>query len=145
MAITATFQASFQQFIGEVQKAQASLTGMQGTAEKLGLAITASLASTEVRRFAGDVQRTAAQFIGAFAEEEVAVKKLQTALEAQGTGAAIAQYQALATQFQQTTVFSDELIIGMEALLVQVGNVMPEQMNAALTAATNLSAGLGVD
>jgi len=85
--------------------------------------------------------------VGAFAEQEAATVKLTTALTAQGqaTPAVITQYEALATQFQRTTKFSDDLITEMEALLVQVGNVLPSQMRVALTAATDLAAGLGID
>jgi hypothetical protein len=85
--------------------------------------------------------------LDAFADQELAVKKLVTALEASGqaTPAIIGQYDALASSFERTTRFSDDLIQEMQALLVQVGGVGPPQMEAALRAATDLSAGLGVD
>jgi len=88
-----------------------------------------------------------ADSVKAYAEAESAQKKLTTALQAQGTStpAIIAQYGDLATQFQHTTAFSDDLITSMEGLLVQVGNVMPNAMQAALKASTDLAAGLGID
>ena len=147
MAITATFEANFDQFVTAVKGATASLEGIKTSATQVGAAITASLASAELRRFAGDVTAMSKEFVGAFAEEEAAVKTLTVALQNQGnlTPAVTAQYAALATAFQQTTVFSDDLIISMQALLVQVGDVAPAQMQEALTAATNLAAGLGID
>lgn len=146
MAITATFQANFDQFVSAVKSAENALTSVAGSAQSLGSAITASLATAEIRRFAGDVRDVANQFIGAFAEEQAAVNSLTTALRANGsfTPELATQYEALASQFQRTTTFSDDLIIKMQSLLTQVGNVAPEQMEKALEAATNLSAGLGI-
>lgn len=79
--------------------------------------------------------------------QEDALVRVNTALQAQGTftPALAAQYAELASQFQRTTVFGDELVSEMQALLVQVGNVMPNQMEAALSAATNLASGLRID
>lgn len=95
--------------------------------------------------------RSLTAFVGSsiesFAAAEAAQKKLTTALQAQGmaTPAVISQYDKLATQFQKTTVFSDDLVTEMQGLLVQVGNVMPSEMDKALTAATDLASGLGID
>lgn len=95
--------------------------------------------------------RTLTQFVGSsvdsFAAAEAAQQKLTTAMSAQGLAspAAIKQADALSSAFQRTTVYSDDLITEMQALLVQVGNVMPSAMRGALTAATNLASGLGVD
>lgn len=100
-------------------------------------------AQTAYRAFVGFVQDS----IKSYASAEAAQSKLTTALKAQGQAApeTIKQYNDLATQFQKTTVYSDDLINNMEALLVQVGKVMPEDMEAALTASTNLATGLGID
>jgi hypothetical protein len=86
-------------------------------------------------------------WIASSSAQEDATVRLETALRAQGTYTPelAAQYMGLAGAFQQTTVFGDELVMEMQALLVQVGNVMPEQMDAALTAATDLAAGLRID
>ena len=80
-------------------------------------------------------------------EQEDATARLTTALQAQGTFApqVVAQYEALATTFQRTTRYSDELITEMQGLLTQVGGVMPEQMGAALKASTDLASGLRID
>lgn len=94
---------------------------------------------------------TLTDFIGSsiksYAAAEAAQKKMTTALETAGraTPQVVGQFNALARQFQQTTVYSDELINEMQALLTQVGNVMPHQMEGALKAATNLASGLGID
>lgn len=85
--------------------------------------------------------------VQAYSEQESATKRMTTALQAQGraTPEIIQSYAAMATQFQKTTVNSDELINEMQALLVEVGDVGPDKMQRALTAATDLAAGLGVD
>lgn len=85
--------------------------------------------------------------VEAFAEQEAAVKKLTVALQNQGTAtpAVISGMKDLATEFQNTTVYADELINEMQGLLIQVGDVAPGQMRQALTAATDLASGLGVD
>jgi len=147
MPISAKFEADFSQFTQAVKGAEGSLKALETGAKSVGPAILASLASTELRRFATDVAGVAKDFIGAFAEEEAAVSKLTVALKAQGTFTPelVGQYTALASQFQKTTTASDDTVIGMQALMVQVGGVMPGQMNAALMAASNLSAGLGID
>lgn len=110
-------------------------------------ALTGEAALRQMRQLGLDITASVKDLTAAFAEEESAIVALRTALQAQGqaTPAVIAQYEALANQFQRTTTFSDDLIFQMEALLVQVGNVLPSQMDAALTAATNLAAGLGID
>lgn len=85
--------------------------------------------------------------VDSYAAAELAQKQLTAALRAQGTATpeVIAQYKALSDQFEKTTVFSDDLVTEMQALLTQVGNVMPDQMGAALKAATDLASGLGID
>lgn len=95
--------------------------------------------------------RTLAQFVTgsvkAYGEAEAAQVKLAAALRASGVVAPAVQdsFNQLANEFQRTTAFSDDLITEMQALLVQVGGVLPTQMKGALTAATNLAAGLGID
>lgn len=102
----------------------------------------------------GGVERafdTLTEFIGdsvkAYANAELAAKKMTVALQAQGTAtpANVAAFKGLGEEFQRTTVYSNDLVVGMEALLTQVGNVAPSQMQKALTAATDLASGLGID
>jgi hypothetical protein len=113
---------------------------MSTTAQNAGRALGAAFSAAQVIGFARDDTAS-------FAEEEAALQKLTTALMAQGnaTPQVVADFARMAEVFQKTTTFSDELVVEMQALLVQVGNVAPAQMQAALTAATNLSSGLGVD
>jgi len=93
------------------------------------------------------VVRIGQDFVAASNAQEDAVVALNAALQAQGTYTPqlSAQYQALGASFQKTTIYGDELIEEMEALLVSIGGVMPEQMGAALTASTDLAAALGID
>jgi hypothetical protein len=85
--------------------------------------------------------------IGAAAEAEKTHAKLIAALQTQGTNmpSVIAAYEAYATALQKTTIYQDDAIEGAEALLVQIGGVMPKDMERALEATTNLASGLGID
>lgn len=85
--------------------------------------------------------------IESFAGAEAAAKRVDVALAgiSQATPRASGYMQDLAAQFQNTTKYSDDLVNEMQALLIQVGQVMPSDMEAALTAATNLASGLGID
>ena len=78
---------------------------------------------------------------------EVAHAQVVAALTAQGTAipSVVAAYGEYATQLQHVTAYSDDAIEASQALLIQVGNVMPRDMKAALEAATNLAAGLRID
>lgn len=80
-------------------------------------------------------------------EAEAAQGKLTQALKQQGTASddVIKQYTDLSNAMQATTVFSDDLTTQMQALLVQVGGVMPNAMEGALQASADLAAGLGID
>jgi hypothetical protein len=82
-----------------------------------------------------------------FAEAEAASSKLTTALKLQGqaTPEVTAQYAALGQSIQQTTIYQDDLITESEAMLAQIGGVLPGQMNAAITATTDLASALGID
>ncbi len=85
--------------------------------------------------------------VKSYANAEAAAKKMTTALQQQGTATpeTIQDFNDLATQFQKTTVYSDDLINEMEALLTQVGNVAPSEMKKALQASADLASGLGID
>jgi hypothetical protein len=85
--------------------------------------------------------------VQSYASAEAAGKKMTTALQAQGTATpdVIADFNDLAATFQKTTIYSDDLINEMQALLTSVGDVAPGQMDKALTAATDLASGLGID
>jgi hypothetical protein len=85
--------------------------------------------------------------IHAFADAESADVKLVAALRQHSlaTPEIIAQYRALGTTFQQTTVYSTGEIAAMEKLLTQVGGLMPSAMAGALKASTDLASGLGID
>jgi len=85
--------------------------------------------------------------IESFAGAEAAAKKVDIALAGinQSTPRATAYMADLAEQFQNTTKYSDDLINEMQAMLIQVGQVLPADMEAALTASTDLASGLGID
>ena len=132
-AQTADLQRSVEQGIGTLDR-------LENTTKRIGGVMAAVFSAQQVMQWGQ-------QMVQAFSEQENASAKLTAALTAQGqsTPAVIDQYNALAATFQKTTVFGDELVLEMQALLVQVGNVMPGQMDAALRAATDLASGLGID
>ena len=113
--------------------------------------LTSHLSATAIIGATRIAFRKLTQFIGesvaASARQEAAIKSMEAALKAQGADVPrlSSQYQKLASQFQETTVFGDELLIEMQALFIAVGDVGPDQMEKALTAATDLSAGIGKD
>lgn len=85
--------------------------------------------------------------IKAAGEAEKAHTQLVAALRAQGTAipSVVTAYSGYATQLQRTTIYQDDAIESAEALLVQIGNVMPRDMQRALQATTDLASGLGID
>ena len=85
--------------------------------------------------------------IASAAESERTQKRLFVAMTAQGTGAAslVNQYERLAQSTQDVTTFSDEAARELETMLIQVGNVMPDQMAKAVGATTDLASAMGVD
>ena len=80
-------------------------------------------------------------------EQEQSVVAMTTALKAQGTytPALAKSYQDLASELQGLSTDGDETLLKMQALLVQVGDVGPDKMREALTAAQDLAVGLDVD
>lgn len=116
--------------------------------EGLGARITGLVAAAAAAKVAiGGLIHLGREWVTASNEQEDATVRLETALRAQGTFTPVLakQYEELAQAFQQTTVFGAALIQEMEALLVQIGGVMPQDMKAALTASTDLAAGLRID
>ena len=76
--------------------------------------------------------------VSSFAAAEAAEKKMTVALTNMGlaTPATVKQMNDLAGSFQKTTIYGDDLISEMQALLFQVGGVAPSAMDAALKAST---------
>jgi len=139
--------------VAEAQKPQQS--GLSSWFSDLGTQVAATAAgmlsaqavlgtvSTAWHAFTGFVSSSVQSAAGA----EAAQSKLTAALRQQGTATpeVIAQYNALSSTMQRTTVYSDDLTTEMQALLVQVGHVMPSQMAAAQASAADLASGLGID
>jgi hypothetical protein len=111
-----------------------------------GLFAFAAIMGT-VRGLVGSVRGELQESIGAWAEQEAQTFRLTAALKAQGMAipSVLSYYDQLADRYQRTTVFADDQINKTQALLVQIGDVMPKDMDRALQATTNLAAGLGVD
>jgi hypothetical protein len=99
--------------------------------------------TTAYRTFVGFLRDSARAYIDAEASQNKLVAALRS--QSMATSAVIKQYNDLATSFQRTTAFSDDLINDMQGLLVQVGGIMPSKMKDALKASTDLAAGLSID
>ncbi len=91
------------------------------------------------------------EFVGdsikSYSEAEAATKKLSVALQNQGTAlpGVVDKLTDLSSAYQDTTAYSDDAVSSAQALLVQIGDVMPNEMDKALRATTDLAAGLGID
>lgn len=134
--------------------AKATEAAAKGT-EKQGQSVTqmigayaAGIATFETakRAVAGLVQFLDSS-VDSYKEAEAGQKRLTVALQNSGRIApgVIDQYNALATEFQNLTTFSDDAITSTEILFTQIGNVGPENMKVALQATTDLAEGLGID
>jgi len=156
VALSASFVADFSSFIDATKEAVTAMQGFKLSAEELGPGVDRSLDDTlklyeqvgrQTRQLAQDATAAASVFITAFTEEQDAVGRLSSALQAHGnmTPEIIKQYTDLATQFQNTTKYADEAVIAAEASLTTIGKVGPEQMELALTATTNLASALNID
>jgi len=148
MAITAKFDADFSQFSSEVGKAESQLNAFVADVGKLVTGFVSAEAimagvSAAWQTFTGFLEDSIKAAEGA----EVAHAQMVAALEAQGTAlpSVVTAYDAYATALQKTTIYSDDALTASEALLTQVGNVMPRDMQKALEATTNLASGLGID
>jgi hypothetical protein len=164
--VNATLTEAIAKYAALGQEAPKALTDMEAATRKTGSAtsewlgsfgehVTSTMAGmVSAQAIIGGVStafRTLSTFVlssvESFAAAEAAEKKMTVALQAQGaaTPAAVAGMNALASSYQNTTKYSDDLISEMQALLIQVGGVMPAEMDKALKASTDLASGLGVD
>jgi hypothetical protein len=146
---------SFAKMTAEIAKLPKEIDGTAEATDKATLSfgklvgglITAEAIIGTVKTAWSSYTKLISGSIDSFAAQESAQRRVQAALIAQGnaTPEVIKQYGDMASTFQRTTVFADELVMEMQALLTQVGNVMPDQMEGALKAATDLASGLGID
>lgn len=149
MAISAEFQADFSQFTAAVREATSDLATFEGQTKQIdaSLADLAYKAGQGILSFGKEIAATANIFVSSYAEEEAATQRLASALQGQGlaTTAVIDGYAAMATQFQSTTKYSDDAVTSAQAVLTTIGRLGPEDMQPAITAATNLASALKVD
>jgi hypothetical protein len=142
--VDAKTQSFSDQLKAAIPNTQSLTTQIQGMA--LGY-VTGTLALAGFERAGRVVLDFVVDSVKAYTASEDAQRRLVTALTAAGqaTPHVIEQFTKLAEAYQKTTVNSDEAIKETEALLVQVGGVLPSQMDKALRATTDLAAGLGID
>lgn len=158
MALTGKLEADFSSFFDAATKAIASLFGIETAAGKAGGALNAM--ATEMGGVAlGMLGASSAEAVlekgleflkgsfEAFTEAEQNVRHLTAALELTGnaTTEVIGQFKELADAYEQSTIYSEDMIVAAEKTFTLIGHVAPEQMDKALQAATNLASGLGID
>jgi len=115
---------------------------------KLTASYVAGMATWEgAKRILGGVVSFLDSSIDSYAAAEKSSARLTQALRNQGraTDETVGDLSALASEFQRTTRFSDDLVTEVEALFVQLGDVGPKDMKVAIQAAADLSEGLGID
>jgi hypothetical protein len=146
MAITAEFTADFSQFTAAAAGAEDSLANVKAAAEGMAIDHQAEMAGRAIGDLTKKITGFATEYIGAFAEEETATNRLQTALTNSGHAAdgTIDAYERMATQFQDTTRFADDAVLGAQDVLTTMGHVGPELMGPAIQAAADLAAQLGI-
>jgi uncharacterized protein YbjQ (UPF0145 family) len=156
MSLNASLIADFSSFMDATREAIAAMGNLRDSAGTLGPSVDKGLEDTtrkymelgaKAREVGSQIIGAAQPFIEAFQQEEDAVNRLTTALQATGqaTPEVINQYAALATQFQNTTKYADEAVTSAQAVLTTIGKVGPENMELALTATTNLASALKID
>lgn len=130
------------------QHVEAQTLSMTGRVKEMALGFVSGQAAYDALLFVG---RQYVEFLKGSITEALEADKVQrqltAALRDQGTAVptVLKLYDELATKYQNTTVHSDDAIKSSQALLAQVGGVMPAEMDKAVRAVTNLSAGLGID
>jgi hypothetical protein len=109
--------------------------------------LTAEAISASIRGVWSAFTGTIAASITAANEAEAAQVKLTAAMRTQGTDvpSVVKAYDEYAAALSQTTIYQDDALTSATALLVTIGNVMPQDMKKALEATTNLASGLGID
>jgi hypothetical protein len=124
---TDTLSVSFTNLVTSMVSAEAIIGAIKGAWGLLTDEVAASI------KAAGDAEKAHVQLV--------------TALRAQGTAipSVVSAYEGYASALQQTSIYQDDAVKGAMALLVQVGNVMPKDMQAATQAAADLASGLGKD
>ena len=156
MPLSASFVADFSSFISATQEAVTAMQGFKQSAEELGPGVDRGLEETlkkyeqvgrQTRQLGIDAFAAGKVFVDAFTEEQDAVNRLTSALQATGqaTPEVVEAYAALATQFQNTTRYADESVTSAAAVLTTIGKVGPENMELALTAVTNLASSMKID
>jgi len=149
-----TAPESIQKVSNELKSLQAAQKQNAAAADESGVSFGKLAASYITAQAAIDVVKSGLSAVSGFllssldsyAEAEAGQKRLTVAMQNQGTAtpAAIDQMNKLADAMQRETAFSDDATTAAEALLIQVGNVLPTQMDKALKASADLAAGLGI-
>jgi hypothetical protein len=131
-----------------VQKLADAAVAATTNTEGFAASVTALVAAGAAAEHAIDALVTIGlEWIDVANEQEDATVRLDSALRATGsyTPELTANYAALATQFAATTVNSKAALTNVEAMLVTIGGVLPQNMEAALKATTDLAAGMRID
>lgn len=148
MAISAEFTADFSQFTDAAKGAEQAINGVTDASARIGADTPrhAQVVGAALRDVALKAKDFATEYIAAFAEEEAATKRLESAITASGRASAdvLPRYQDMAAQFQTMTRYSDDAVLSAQTTFTQIARLGPEQMQPAIQAAADLAAGLGI-
>ena len=140
-------QADTADVVKGVNQLQTSFANVETMASRVGTALKGMVAGFSVAAAGHELIAFAKDSVDAFAEAELSAKRLGAAITAQGMAASVVrpQYLAFAEALQATTVYEHEAAEAAQTMLIQVGGVLPSQMQRALKATADLAAGMGKD
>lgn len=148
-------KSALQEVVSELRKTKKeskesgdSVAGMLGRVKEMAAGTFAGLATWgTVTKVGREALEFAQESVQEFLEAEKVQRKLTAAVRAQGfeLPGVIQYYDQLAEKYQAISVHGDDSIKGIQTLLVEVGRVLPSEMDKALDATTNLAAGLTIE
>jgi uncharacterized protein YidB (DUF937 family) len=156
--VTVDFAAETAKFTAELKKVRGDLQGIKDATKETANAVTDfsksiddgkeklkswALATFSIAAVVGAVHA----IVDATAEAEKAVSGLDNALLTAGASVSTVspQFQALATQLQKTTTFSDEAVMGVESLLLSFDGLSGTTIKRATESVLDLATRMGID
>lgn len=127
-------------FTAGANKARSTMLALQRSVSSIGNAIGLTLTG-------GAIVSGLKRSVDAFAEEEMAVRKLEQALKATGGAAGYTsdEIRQMAASFQRTTSFSDDVTISAASVLASFTSIGRDVFPQAISAAQDLSTAFGRD
>ena len=145
-AKTAKLEASLKRVKDTVDKTEKGFGGLRLSTAKLRRNIGALRNNMLLVSFAfGGTAAAVGGLIKAYGRQELAEKKLQTALKSTGhvAGMSADEFKAMASSLQESTTFGDEAILNAQSLMLTFTKVGREVMPEAIETVLNMSEAMG--